>query len=195
MLWKRRKHLDRVGRKIGLLFSKLPMSPNAWTCLGLVLAIINLYFLFNKDFLIATAVFGFAALLDMIDGSVARIKKKVTKLGGYLDSVTDRTVEFVIILGLFLVGYPSFILPMDLWIFLLLFGSFMSTYMRAVSFEKKIRRNVIGGVLEHADRMLVFFLIIIISNFSLQYATYLIALAAILSLVSALQRFLKATKR
>ncbi len=195
MLWKRRKHLDKLGRKIGMLFSKLPLSPNNWTGMGLILSIINLYFLFNKDFLIATVVFGFAALLDMIDGSVARIKKKVTKLGGYLDSVTDRTVEFVIILGLFLVGYPGFILPMDLWIFLLLFGSFMSTYTRAASFEKKIRRNVIGGILEHADRMLVFFLIIIISIFSLQYASYLIVLTAILSLVSALQRFTKATKR
>ena len=195
MLWKRRKHLDKLGRKIGLIFSKIPLSPNNWTGLGLVLAITTFYFLINREFLIATIVLAFTALIDMIDGAVAKITKKVTKLGGYLDSVTDRAVEFVIIFGLLLAGYPDFLISIEIWIFLLLFGSFMSTYMRAVSFEKKINRNVIGGILEHADRMLVFFLIIIISNFSLQYASYLIVLAAILSLVSALQRFLKATKR
>jgi phosphatidylglycerophosphate synthase len=200
MLWKRRKRLDKFGGRIGRIFSKIPLSPNAWTALGLVLAITTAYFLASKDFLIATVAFAFAALFDMIDGSVARIRKKVTKLGGYLDSVTDRTVEFIVILGFFLVGYPNFILPIELWIFFLLFGSFMSTYVRAVSFEKeifgfKIKREVKGGILEHADRMVVFFIIMLISNFSLQYASYAIAAAAVLSLISALQRFIKAIKR
>ena len=83
-----------------MLFSKLPLSPNAWTGMGLVLSIINLYFMVKMDFLSATIIFAFAALIDMIDGSVARIRKRVTNLGGYLDSVTDRAVEFVIIMGL-----------------------------------------------------------------------------------------------
>jgi archaetidylinositol phosphate synthase len=195
MLWKRRKYLDKLGRKIGLVFSKIPLSPNNWTALGLVLIIITFYFLINKEFLIATIIFAFTALIDMIDGSVARITKKVTKLGGYLDSITDRIVEFITILGLFLAGYPDVIVSIEIWLMLLFFGSFMSTYMRAASFEKKIKKNVIGGVLEHADRMVVFFLIILVSNFSLQYASYLIALAAVLALISALQRFFKATKR
>jgi phosphatidylglycerophosphate synthase len=200
MLWKRRKRLDKFGRKIGLIFSKVPLSPNAWTGLGLVLAVITAYFLANSEFLIATAVFAFAALFDMVDGSVARIKKKVSKFGGYFDSVADRTVEFLIILGFFLVGYPDFLIPTGVWIFLLLFGSFMSTYVRTVTFEKKffgfkIKKDIKGGILEHADRVIVFFLIMIVSIFSLQYASYVIAATAVLSLVSALQRFSKATKR
>ena len=65
MLWKRRKHLDKFGRKIGKLFSSMPLSPNNWTGLGLILVIITFYFLVNKDFLIATILFAFTALIDM----------------------------------------------------------------------------------------------------------------------------------
>jgi archaetidylinositol phosphate synthase len=195
MLWKRRKHLDKTGRKIGKIFSKIPLSPNKWTGMGLVLAIITFCFLVRHEFLLATVVFAFTAAIDMIDGAVAKVTKKVTRLGGFLDSYTDRAVEFVTILGLFLAGFPDVVISIETWLMLLFFGSFMSTYARAVSFEKKIRRNVKGGVLEHADRMLVFFFIILISNFSLQLASYLIVLTAVLSLLSALQRFLKATKR
>ena len=195
MLWKRRRHLDKLCRKIGILFSKIPLSPNNWTGLSLLLILITFYLLINQEFLIATIVFAFTSLIDAIDGSVARTTKKVTKLGGYLDSITDRTVEFITILGFFLAGFPDFLVSIETWVFLLLFGSFMSTYARAACFEKKVNKDVKGGILEHADRMIVFLLIILISNFSLQYATYLIALTAVLSLVSALQRFIKAIKR
>ena len=126
---------------------------------------------------------------------MAKLNKKVTKIGGFLDSYTDRTIEFITILGLFLIDYPDFIISMKIWLMLLLFGSFMSTYARAVSFEKKLNKDVKGGILEHADRMLVFFIIILVSNFSMLYSSYIIVIATILSLISALQRFSIITKR
>jgi archaetidylinositol phosphate synthase len=195
MLYKRRDYFERTGKRIGSAFSKIPLSPNQWTALGLSLVLIMLYFLINQNFLLAAAIFAIASLIDMIDGSVARESKKVTKIGGYLDSITDRVIEFIIILGLFLNNYPDFILPMRLWLVFLFFGSFMSTYTRAAAFEKEVFKNLKGGILEHTDRLIIFFLIIAVSAFSLTYASYLIVLTAVLANLSALQRFSRVVKR
>jgi len=196
MLWKRRDYFDKnLGKKVGILFSKFSLSPNQWTTLSLVFALVLFYFLINGDFLTATFIFAFTAFVDMIDGAVAKATNKVTKLGGYLDSVIDRIIEFIIVLGLFLNIYPDFFIPIKIWLLFLLFGSFITTYIRAASFEKGLSKNPKGGILEHTDRLILFFLIILISNFSLQYAGYLIVIMTVLANVSALQRFLKVVKR
>jgi archaetidylinositol phosphate synthase len=195
MLWKNSSYFDRLGRRIGILFSKFSLSPNQWTGLGLLFILITFYFIINQSFLIATVLFAFTAFIDMIDGAVARVTKRVTKLGGYLDRVIDRIVEFIIIFGLFLINYPDFIISIKIWLLFLLFGSFMSTYTRTAAFEKGILKDVKGGILEHTDRMIFLFLIILISIFSFEYATYLIVITTILANVSTLQRFLKAVKR
>jgi len=195
MLYKRRIYFDNLGRKIGKMFSKLSLSPNQWTVLSLVFTLVLFYFLINGNFLIATVIFAFTAFIDMVDGAVARETKKVTKVGGYLDSIIDRVIEFIIVLGLFLNKYPDFIIPIKIWLLFLLFGSFMSTYTRAAAFEKEVFKNLRGGVLEHTDRLIFFLIIFIVSIFSLSYASYLIVLMAILANISALQRFLRAIKR
>ena len=195
MLYKRRSYFDNLGRKIGKIFSKLSLSPNQWTLLGLFFTLILFYFLINQNFLFAAVTFVFTAFIDMIDGAVARETKKVTKVGGYLDSIIDRVIEFIIVLGLFLNSYPDFFLPIKIWLLFLLFGSFMSTYMRAAAFEKEVFKNLKGGILEHTDRLIFFLIIFIVSIFSLAYASYLIVLMAILANISALQRFLRVIKR
>jgi len=195
MLWKKSNYFDRLGRKIGILFSKISLSPNQWTGLGLLFILVTFYFIINQEFLIATVLFAFTAFIDMIDGAVARVTKKVTKLGGYLDRVIDRIIEFIIILGFFLNNYPDFIISIKIWLLFLYFGSFMSTYTRTAAFEKGMLKDVKGGILEHTDRMILLFLIILISIFSIQYASYLIVIMTILANISALQRFLIAVKR
>jgi archaetidylinositol phosphate synthase len=195
MLYKRRIYFDKLGKKIGLIFSKMSLSPNQWTILSLVFALIMFYFLINQNFLLASVIFAFTAFIDVIDGAVARETKKVTKVGGYLDSITDRVIEFIIILGLFLNSYPDFFISIRVWLLFLMFGSFMSTYMRAAAFEKGVFKDLKGGILEHTDRLILFLIIFIVSIFSLKYASYLIVLMTILTSISALQRFLKAIKR
>jgi len=196
MLWKRRDYFDKkLGKKIGIIFSKFPLSPNQWTLISLLFVLITLYFLINQEFLIATVLLAFTAFIDMIDGAVAKVTKRVTRIGGYLDSIIDRIIEFIIILGLFLNSYLDVLISMKIWIIFLFFGSFMSTYTRAAAFEKNVSKNVKGGVLEHTDRLILLFLIVLISIFSSQYASYLIVITTILANISVLQRFLIAIKR
>jgi phosphatidylglycerophosphate synthase len=197
MLYKKRKYFKEVSKGLGYAFSRLPISPNQWTLLSLLLAIIVFYFLVNQNFLISFVVCIFAISIDMIDGAVARASNRVTKFGAYLDTVTDRFIEFFIIFGLFFIDYPGFILGPKIWLMILFFGSMISTYSKSAAFEKGLIRKEAkgGGILEHTDRLLLFLIIILISYFSLQYATYLIVLTSVLTLVSFAQRFRIFTKR
>ena len=195
MLYKKRKIFNKLSRKIGILFSKLQLSANQWTVLSLLLMIITFYFLINRNFLIATIVLAFTAVIDMIDGAVARATKKATIFGAYLDTIIDRIIEFVAILGLIIIGYPDFILPINIWLTLLLFSCLMITYSKAAAFEKGLtRKELKGGILEHPDRMLFFILIVLISNYSLIHASFLIAVMTILTITTAIQRFLIAIR-
>jgi len=197
MLYKKRKYFNDLSSNIGKTLVRIPLSPNQWTVSSLVLAVILFYFLLNQEFLISFIVCIFAVSVDMVDGAVARASNRVTKFGAYLDTIVDRFVEFFIIFGLFFVGYPDFILSSQAWLMILFFGSMMSTYSKPAAFEKGLinKESKGGGILEHTDRLLIFLIIILISYFSLQYATYLIALTSVLTLVSFAQRFRIFTKR
>jgi phosphatidylglycerophosphate synthase len=197
MLYKKRKYFKNLSKNLGQIFGKLPFSANTWTISSLFLGIILVYFLFNQNFLISFIVCIFTISIDIIDGAVARSKNKASKFGAYLDTVVDRFIEFLIIFGLFLVGYPAFIFSSKVWLIILLFGSLMSSYSKPAALEKGLIKKELkgGGILEHTDRLLLFLIIILISIFSLEYATYLIALTSVLTLLSFLQRFFIVTKR
>ena len=197
MLYKKRKYFKNLSKDLGYMFSKLPLSPNQWTMSSLVLAIILFYFMVNQNFLASFVLCVLTISIDMIDGAVARATKSATKFGAYLDTVIDRFIEFFIILGFLFIGYPVFIFNSSIWTMLLLFGSLMSTYSKPAAFEKGLIRKELkgGGILEHTDRLICFLIIILLSYFSKEYATYLIAITAILTFISFLQRFYIVTKR
>lgn len=197
MLYRKRKRFKDLSKNLGYFFSKIPLSPNKWTILSLILAIILFYFLINQNFLISFFICILTISIDMIDGAVARATNGATKFGAYLDTIIDRFIEFFIIFGLFFINYPSFIFSSKIWLMILLFGSLMSTYSKPAAFEKGLIKKELkgGGILEHTDRLILFLIIILISNFSLEYATYLIALTSILTIISFFQRFFIVTKR
>ena len=177
------------------MFSKFQLSANHWTILSLLLIIVTFYFLARGEFLISAVILAFTSFIDVIDGAVARVTKKVSIFGAYLDTIADRMIEFVTILALFLIGYPDFILPMNFWLASLLFSCVMITYSKAAAFEKGlVRKELKGGILEHPDRMLFFIAIVLVSYYSLYYASFLIAVMTILTITTAMQRFLIAVK-
>jgi archaetidylinositol phosphate synthase len=197
MLYVKRKYFKDLSKNLGYLFSSLPISPNQWTILSLVLALLCFYLTATRNFLVSFIVCVLTISIDMIDGAVARATNKATKFGAYLDTIIDRFIEFFIIFGLFFVDYPSLIFSSKTWIMILLFGSMMSTYSKSAALEKGLTKKELkgGGLLEHTDRLVLFLVSILISYFSLQYAIYLIVLTSILTLISFFQRFLIATKR
>lgn len=195
MLYAIREKFNKLSIKIGIVFSKFHITPNQWTILTIVPTILAFYFLIKENFLIAAVFFFLAAFFDLIDGSVARVTGNVTKLGAYLDTVMDRYVEGIIIVGLLFISLPNFYFPPQIWIFLYFFGSMMTTYVKAAAKEKElVDRELRGGFLERAERLGILFIGILLAIFSKVYLTYVIVLLAVLSNISALQRIYIATK-
>lgn len=191
-----RERLGGISSKIGKTFAKLGLSPNQWTFLTLIPTVVSFYFLVQRDFPLAALFFLISSFIDWIDGSVARVTGKTSKFGAYLDSVMDRYVEFIIALGFLFASLPSFYLPIEFWIFLYIFGSLMTTYAKAAAMEKGlVNKEIKGGLIERAERLIILFIGMILAYFSTTYLTYIIVILAILTNVTAFQRMRIATKK
>lgn len=184
-----RKRFSHLLKSLGKQLSKIPFSPNQWTLLSLVPAVCASFLIFGGKYIFA-AIFLFSAVfMDIIDGSVARYTKRVSKFGGYLDSIIDRIVEFLVIFPLFSVPYPDVFMPPKYWIGLLLFGSMLVPLTRAVASEKRVFRGELkGGILERAERVFLLVLILITARFSLFISIVLVIITVILTLITALQK-------
>lgn len=185
--YKNKEKFERISIKVGIVFSQLGLSPNQWTISSLIPAAIAFYLLVSSRFLLAGIFFFISAFIDLIDGSVARVTGRVTKLGGYLDTMMDRYVEFLIIFALLFCSLPDFTIPIYCWILVFLFGSMMTSYAKAAAGDK-LGKDVRGGIVERAERIALLCIGILLAHFDRVYLTHIIVILAILTNISALQR-------
>lgn len=190
-LYKRRKKFGGFSVAVGRAFGVLKLHPNGWTILSILPALAAAYYLINEQFLIAAGLFIVAAFLDLVDGSVARVTGRVSVFGAYLDTVVDRYVEGIIVFSLLFAALPEFYIPTSGWIVLYLFGGLMTTYVKAAAKEKDlVKKEIKGGILERAERMIVLFAGIVLAYFNPLYLTYVLVLLAVLANVTVIQRIL-----
>jgi len=88
----------------GLALSRI--SPNALTFIGLLINIYGAVLLAQGRFFAAGLVIIGAGIFDMVDGRVARETNRVTRFGGFFDSVLDRYSDLALLMGL-LVYYAN----------------------------------------------------------------------------------------
>ena len=172
-----RPHLEKLGSG----FASTGLSPNFWTGVGLVLAFasaivyglniqIEFAFIFGGILLLISGFF------DIVDGQVARVTKKTSKKGAFLDSVFDKIAEVAIFLGILIGGFAEPYLVF-LAITLSLLVSF--TRSRAESFGIKLQGIGIG---ERAERLLVIAIIGMIPGL-MQYAVIIVIIIAGITLI------------
>src|SRR5579859_6609120 len=97
------------GKIIDRMVSALALSrihPNVLTFLGLVINTWAAFLFAAGSFRAAGVVVILAGLFDMVDGRVARETNRVTRFGGFFDSVLDRYSDLALLIGL-LVWYGS----------------------------------------------------------------------------------------
>jgi phosphatidylglycerophosphate synthase len=95
----RSRFRERIERPVAAVFMRTGLSPNALTIIGFVIAVVGAYLAATQNWLIAGLVVAFGAIFDLFDGALARATNKVSKLGGFLDSVFDRAGEAVVYVG------------------------------------------------------------------------------------------------
>jgi len=113
----------------GLALSKI--HPNVLTFIGLLINIGAAALLAAGQFRWAGVVIIGAGLFDMVDGRVARETNRVTRFGGFFDSVLDRYSVLFLLMGL-LVWYGSLNVPFYVVLTaVVMTGSVMVSYTRA----------------------------------------------------------------
>jgi CDP-diacylglycerol--glycerol-3-phosphate 3-phosphatidyltransferase len=141
--------IDRIVRWLAL--SRI--HPNVLTFLGLVINIVAAYLFAAGSFRWAGAVVIGAAVFDMVDGRVARETNRVTRFGGFFDSVLDRYSDLALLMGL-LVYYAS--INRFFYVVLtaiVMTGSVMVSYTRARA-ENTIPKCKVG-FLERPERVVL----------------------------------------
>ena len=95
---------------------KIGATPNQVTLLSFAIGLYSAYLFAQGTFLtILSAAFllQLSIIVDCVDGELARYTRKFSKLGAWLDAVTDRVKEYLVFLGL---AYGAAKEGRDLWI-------------------------------------------------------------------------------
>src|SRR5580698_10235201 len=136
----------------GLALSRI--HPNVLTFLGLVINIGAAALLAVGQFRWGAAVIIGAGLFDMVDGRVARETNRVTRFGGFFDSVLDRYSDLALLVGL-LVWYGSINRPFYVVLTAVaMTGCVMVSYTRARS-ENSIPILCKVGFMERPERVVL----------------------------------------
>lgn len=168
---------------IGRTFAKTGLNPNTLTLVGLLLSAGAAGAFACKNLAWALALLLFASLFDMLDGAVARASGKVTNFGGYLDSVTDRYSDALILIGLAMYMEAHYVLVM-----IVIVGSMLVSYSKAKA-ETLIEKCDVG-LAERGERLilLIFATLMALAGRNIFYEVLL--LLAVLTHLTVLQRVL-----
>jgi archaetidylinositol phosphate synthase len=177
-------HLEKLGNS----FASTGLSPNFWTAVGLGFAFLSaISYGLNLQIQFAAIIGGILLLVsgffDVVDGQVARVTKKVSKKGGFLDSVFDKIAEVAIFLGLLVGNFAEPYL-----VFLAITLSLLVSYTRSRAESLGVKLQGIG-IGERAERLLVI-AIIGMAGF-MQYAVIVVIVIAAITFI---QRIIATTK-
>ncbi|ODS40672.1 MAG: hypothetical protein A7315_02330 [Candidatus Altiarchaeales archaeon WOR_SM1_79] len=132
------------------------VNPNTLTWLAFVCAVLaGLSFYYSKLWLLLVAVlFVFLnALLDALDGKIAKISGRASKRGDFLDHVLDRYADVFIIGGIMLSAHCDWVIGL-LALLGVIFASYMGTQAQALGCGRDY-----GGILGRADRLAILIIV------------------------------------
>ena len=173
--------------KIGGGFAATGLSPNFWTGVGIAFAFASaIAYGLNIEFaLIIGGVFLLVSgFFDIVDGQVARVTKKTSKKGAFLDSIFDKISEVVIFLGILIGGFAEPYL-----VLLAVTLSLLVSYTRARAESLGIKLQGIG-IGERAERLLVIAIIGMIG-----FMEYAIVIVIVIAGITLIQRIIATTKQ
>jgi len=78
----------------------LKFTPSVATAVGLGIAVIAAYFVYQGEFFTGGVLVLFSSVFDLLDGGIARATDRVSRRGALMDSVFDRVSELTVLIGL-----------------------------------------------------------------------------------------------
>ena len=203
------KQRDKVDPILSIIAQKLKnVNPNHLSWLSLLFALFaGIFFYLSKPenelinyYLYIAALFVFLnGLFDAIDGKVAKISKKSSKKGDFLDHALDRYGDVMILCGLALSLWNRYPLIGIIAISGVLLTSYMGTQSQAIGYERNY-----SGLLGRADRLFLLMVAPLIQHILLYYKMgiifnfyileWILIYFSIVGNITAIQRFYKTLK-
>jgi len=114
---------------------RVNVNPNLLTTLSLLFTLGSVYYVLSSELAIAALMFLIGALLDALDGLVAREHHRTTKFGAFFDQFADRVNDGAIVIAIILAGYISVLIGV-LALFSVILASYMSAVMDSLAGKK-----------------------------------------------------------
>ncbi len=138
-----RPRFIRYLEPVAGFFVKCRITPNEISVLSLIAGIGCAVLFFEHQFLWGSVALLLSALLDLIDGSVARMTNTHTKFGAVFDWIVDKYVDALVLLGIGLGGtaiISQFVVVPPLTDFAIvafaIIGSLMNTFIKPVVYAE-----------------------------------------------------------
>jgi len=168
--------VNNLLKPLAIGFEKVGIKPNHLTVFGLLFGIISFFLISNSRLTLGAFFLLLSGLMDALDGCLARVSGQVSEFGGFLDSVLDRYVDILVLVGIGLYGID--------WVIVIVAvtGSLLVSYTRARA-EKVIPKCDVGFA-ERAERIIIICVGLVFSR----YLWHAVFLVAVLSHLTALHR-------
>ncbi|HWM23204.1 MAG TPA: CDP-alcohol phosphatidyltransferase family protein [Chthoniobacterales bacterium] len=89
-----------LGRPLAKLLVRTPISPNQVSIVSILIGIASAWFFARGNFITGAVVFQLCAVIDCVDGDLARALFKQSRLGKWLDLGGDQVVHFSVFAGI-----------------------------------------------------------------------------------------------
>ena len=186
-----RKEIEVYINILAKPIAKTGISPTFFTVSGIVLSFIGFILLASVQYnpqsasnfmLVSIVVFLVSFIFDGIDGAIARISGKVSSLGAFLDSLSDRVCESFLLLGLIAAGFANSILCAGF-----LATSLIISYCRARGESLGVKMSGIG-LMERAERAILILVGMVLWFIYNESLNYVLVLGLLLNSVTIVQR-------
>jgi CDP-diacylglycerol--glycerol-3-phosphate 3-phosphatidyltransferase len=188
-----RKNVARFVDPIARTVARVGISPASVTIFGLTAVIAGSILISIGHLAWGAAIMGLGALLDILDGVLARVTGSESMRGALLDSFTDRVGEVAVWTGLaFYLGERAEATLVLLSI-VAVCGSLLTPYLRAKAESFGVAGT--GGLLGRAERLLIFGLGIGLEGLGLSTLEPTLWILAVGTWLTVLHRFVRIWRR
>lgn len=190
-----RRSVARIIDPVAKVLLRLKVTPDGITWFGCAATVfISVAFLAQGKFLIGALLFGVFSLIDLLDGTMARMLGTAGPWGAFLDSTLDRVSDSAVICALiyFYVDSDNNQLVVSAGIVSLVM-SLLTSYARAKAESLDAKCTV--GIAERAERNLIIWVALLVSGLVTDVMPYALGLLAVVSTITVIQRMLFVRKQ
>jgi phosphatidylglycerophosphate synthase len=159
------------------------VNPDTLTICGVLFGLATSACIAFDYMLTAAIMLAVSGLFDLMDGAVARHTNRVTRFGGFLDSVLDRYVDLFIMLGIFIHFLRQGDSFYSIIVFIASIGTAIIPYAKARAEAASLGCNT--GIVERPERLVIIFI-----GLCFNVLGYAVLVLAVLTHVTVIQRII-----